>query len=213
MNSIDEQHSKNTDLEISRHGKRADPAFLDSITLDNQHLQNCKVVSKRLEIIKLFPKDLICAEIGVMEGGFSEEILQVNNPSEFYLIESNTKGENLCDDLRIKFSENENVIVKEGYSWDVLRTFDDNYFDWVFIDADHTYVSTKLELEISKDKVKDNGYIACHDYSNKNKNESLTDYGVIQSVNEFCLQYDYEVVYLSLEPDQNHTIVLKKMKE
>ena len=154
----------------------------------------------------------ICAEIGVMGGHFSEEVLGITNPSEFYLIESNTKGDELCDNLRTKFSENKNVIVKEGYSWDVLKTFDDNYFDWVFIDSDHEYDTTTLELKICKDKVKDNGYIVCHDYSNKGR-QTVADYGVIQSVNEFCPMYGYEVVYLSLEPDQNHTIVLKKIKE
>ena len=44
-----------------------------------------------------------------MGGHFSEEVLGITTPSEFYLIESNTKGDELCANLRTKFSENKNV--------------------------------------------------------------------------------------------------------
>ena len=52
------------------------------------------------------------------------------------------------------------------FTWNTqnLEKFDDDYFDWVFIDSNHDYNSTKRELEISHKKVGGEGWILLHDY-------------------------------------------------
>lgn len=44
------------------------------------------------------------------------------------------------------------------------RAFDDSTLDAVFIDAEHTYESTKLDIDCWLPKIKDGGILAGHDY-------------------------------------------------
>ena len=105
----------------------------------------------------------------------------------------------------------------EGDSVEVMNTFKDNYFDWVYIDTDHSYELTKRELEVCSHKVKDDGYIALHDYIWYDYFNSILDdsdiyFGVVKAVNEFILSRgDYEVKYLTLESGMYNTIVIRKI--
>ena len=101
----------------------------------------------------------------------------------------------------------------KGDSVEVMNQFKDNYFDWIFIDTDHTEEQTNKELQICKNKIKHNGYIALHDYIRYIRVGDRYNYGVVDSVNRFLKEnQDFEVVYLSLEPHMFNTIVLRRNK-
>lgn len=46
-------------------------------------------------------------------------------------------------------------------------TFEDHYFDMVYIDGLHTYEGVKIDIALWKSKVKPGGYLAGHDYNSK----------------------------------------------
>jgi cephalosporin hydroxylase len=82
----------------------------------------------------------------------------------------------------------------------------------VYIDSDHSYDLTKLELEILHKKVKEGGYILLHDYIWIDYiSEKYKSYGVIKAVNEFCVNFNYEFIYISMEPNMYHTVCLRKL--
>ena len=56
------------------------------------------------------------------------------------------------------------VKIHRGYSTDVLSQFPDNFFDWVYIDGNHTYDYVKKDLELSFRKTKVGGLVAGDDY-------------------------------------------------
>jgi len=65
------------------------------------------------------------------------------------------------------FSQNiydQQVKVHRGYSTDILQKFQDQYFDWVYIDGNHLYEYVKKDIELSLQKVKSGGYITGDDY-------------------------------------------------
>ena len=62
--------------------------------------------------------------------------------------------------------------------------YDDAYFDFIYIDADHRYESTKADLTNWFPKLRKGGVIAGHDYVNKICRNGDT-FGVIQAVSEF----------------------------
>ena len=169
--------------------------------LEDKHLENCKVVSNRINLLDYLPKESVCAELGVLDGKYTKEIISRTNPTELVLVDID--------------SDIENVI--EGDSVEVMNTFEDNYFDWVYIDTDHSYELTKKELEVCSRKVKDDGYIALHDYIWYDYFNSILDdsdiyFGVVKAVNEFILsREDYEVKYLTLESGMYNTIVIRKI--
>ena len=88
--------------------------------------------------------------------------------------------------------EQGHVLVHAGDDLQVLTSFPDNYFDWVYIDTSHAYEHTKLELQILKKKVKSNGVIAGDDWQPKPDHRH---HGVYKAVNEFMASDKYELIY------------------
>jgi len=65
--------------------------------------------------------------------------------------------------------------------------------------------------ELCRMKVKDGGIIAGHDYCQGNINDVLA-YGVVQAVNQFCIKYDYEFIYLTHETHRFLSFAIKKIR-
>ena len=61
----------------------------------------------------------------------------------------------------------EKVFMHRMTSVEAVYEFDDNFFDWIFIDANHDYPYIKENLEIWTPKVKVGGVVSGHDYGNK----------------------------------------------
>jgi hypothetical protein len=59
------------------------------------------------------------------------------------------------------------VYIHKMSSVDAVKKFENEYFDWVFIDANHEYPYIKENIELWKKKVKNGGIISGHDYGNK----------------------------------------------
>ena len=137
----------------------------------------------RERLLGRLPRGGVCAEVGVWKGEFSKRILRRTRPKALHLIDSRQlqpaypgrsyggKGakdqndmERIFDDLRVKLANEANVFVHRGMSRDVLRTFDDAYFDWVYIDANHSYEFVLEDLELSLPRTKPGGMIAGDDY-------------------------------------------------
>ena len=102
------------------------------------------------------------------------------------------------------------VEILRGKSEILLKGFDDDSLDWVYIDTTHSYQQTKKEFELSEQKVKNEGVIAGHDYCRGNVNKALP-YGVVRAVNEFCLNKGWEMRYLTHEPNRALSFALKKI--
>jgi len=186
--------------------------------LEEKHIQNLKIVLNRNMFLELMPKNGVVAELGVDEGLFSEKILSVTKPKKLYLIDcwdSKRFNQKKEKSVETKFKSQlilGNVIMQKGFSYEELEKYDDNYFDWVYIDTSHSYKDTVRELEVSRAKVKECGLIAGHDYSQGNIDKPYK-YGVVAAVNEFCIKYNWEMVYLTHEPDRYLSFALRRIKK
>ena len=186
------------------------------IKLQQKHVNNLKVVLDREALIKLLPKDGIVAELGVDEGDFSSKILTLSNPKKLYLIDawgSKRYNEYKMRKVEKRFKDyirSGRVIIKRGISDVILKTFEDASFDWVYIDTAHSYEQTKKELELCRLKVKDGGLISGHDYCMGNIDKAL-HYGVVQAVNQFCVKYNWEFIFLTHETNRNLSFGIRKI--
>jgi hypothetical protein len=54
--------------------------------------------------------------------------------------------------------------VIRGKSKSAVELFEDEFFDFIYIDADHTYDSVCLDIQLYLPKLKKGGFIAGHDY-------------------------------------------------
>jgi hypothetical protein len=166
-----------------------------------------ELIENRNDLIKLFNKNLVIAEIGVFKGEFSKFLFEENQPKELHLIDIFTGIEcsgdkdgnniiytNLSEEFNLitkYFNDNNNVYIHKGYSQDILNNFNDEYFDMIYIDGDHSYNGVKNDLNLSYQKIKTGGYICGHDYT------TIMFEGVVRAVNEFCEERKLKIKYLT----------------
>lgn len=147
------------------------------------------------------------AEIGVYKGGLIRPLLNQLKPKKLHLIdpwyhlgERWTWGKedrstmNAVTAIMRTFQEElvkRLIDIHTGDDLDILPTFENNYFDWVYLDSTHKYEQTKKELQILKLKVKDQGVIAGDDWYTDPSN---IHYGVCKAVREFLEVEPYEMI-------------------
>ena len=86
-----------------------------------------------------------------------------------------------------------NVRVVREFSIDAAKMFPDKYFDYVYVDAAHTYEEVKKDLAVWYPKVKDGGILAGHDYFPDTRIWRGDPCGVYQAVNEFVEEKNLSV--------------------
>lgn len=120
------------------------------------------------------------AEIGVDRGDYSEVLCKANSKLHLYSIDpwasyvypSGLSGVNeqqaYFDGCYEKTKERlapYNCTIVRKTSLEAAKDFPDNYFDFVYIDANHDFVNITNDLDTWKKKVKVDGILAGHDYA------------------------------------------------
>lgn len=168
--------------------------------LPDAALIDAKILADRLALLKLLPQGGIVAEIGVFRGEFSNVIAQACQPDEFHLID-------------IDLSPLSNIPpaaeTHEGDSSTILSQFPVDYFDWLYIDGDHSYDGVKRDLQAAHLALKSGGHLMCNDYANW-CSAAAQPYGIARAVNELILEEKYQVIGLGLHPAGLHDILLRK---
>ena len=167
----------------------------------------------RAEIAQLFAgrnEPLMVLEVGVLQGGFSEILASTLNIKEFHLVDpwegvimsGDQDGNNVrsvvmkdaYESVKSRFKSDARVVIHRQFSYDAVESFADGSFDLIYLDADHSYKSVKQDLQLYFPKLKDDGWIVCHDYEmNALKAKNYYDFGVRRAVSEFCLENDLYV--------------------
>tara|TARA_R110000824_G_scaffold280514_1_gene468622 strand:- start:209 stop:871 length:663 start_codon:yes stop_codon:yes gene_type:complete len=152
------------------------------------------------------PKNMRIAEVGVHAGKNAYRIYNVCKPSQLCLIDpwtdiyknaKQTQNVNLdeqenckaCCEMYFKDKENVNLVMK--FSIEASNMYEDNSFDVVYIDADHSYECLLEDLSVWSKKIKINGYLGGHDYRKKPANFACKSVADFLSTNpNFRLHYE-----------------------
>jgi hypothetical protein len=131
-------------------------------------------------LLEEMPKGSVCAEIGVLRGDFSEQILQVVEPKQLHLIDPWHEPEHdiLHAEVSDKFKsqvETGQVVIHRARSQDIYDRFADSLFDWIYVDGRHSYNGVKADLDLYYPKVKMYGFITGDDYRFVEKRRGLRD--------------------------------------
>ena len=178
--------------------------------LTDRHVRNCRVFPSREDLISSMPQQTVCAEVGVQTGYFSAQILARTAPQALHLIDRDISQ--IRDDRypEVQSAVQQGVVkLHEGASADILATFPDRYFDWIYIDADHSYAGVVLDIGQALRVVKQNGLIVFNDYVKYSALE-LIQYGVMEAVNDLCLTHAFEMVGLALHGLGYFDVALEK---
>ena len=169
------------------------------------------------------PREGTVAEVGVLAGDFSAEILTRTQPRRLFLLDSFVADDwgwtdrfKAVDQLSFVSERFKNeiqdgrVVVHKGNSWDEIAKLEDRSLDWIYIDAGHDYESAHRDLEASRSKVKDNGFIVVNDYTMYDFTQGIP-YGVIHATNEFCIEHGWEMVFFAFQRHMFNDVVIKKL--
>jgi hypothetical protein len=182
--------------------RRIEESKLPQLNLEKKHVQNTRVLLNREELLKQLPKYGMVAEIGVDEGAFSDKILRICHPERLHLIDiwaTKRYSEDKFNHVKKRFYSKLNlgiVRIHRKLSTVAAEDFADEYFDWIYIDTDHSYEVTINELIKYENKVKKNGIIAGHDYILGSWINGRR-FGVIEAVHEFCVTRNWEILYVT----------------
>lgn len=178
--------------------------------LEDKHLKQCRVVPNRVALLDHMPKAAICAEVGIMQCEFSRSIMHKLQPAKCHLIDIDPKWIGGAKELFADEVKKGRVQLHTGDSATILSSMPKEYFDWVYIDGDHSYEGVKRDLEATRQCIKPGALIALNDYTFWSVS-GFCKYGVMEAVNEFCLTYDFEFMYFALQGRGYHDVVLRQI--
>ena len=149
-------------------------------------------------------------EIGVQAGNFSQTLRNTWKGEELYLIDwwkhihdykdianvSDEKQREFYLSVIKKFEDDYSVHIIRKDSLKASEQFPDEYFDWIYLDADHSYEGCSNDLEVWFPKLKKGGVFAGHDYVDGEMKGG--SFRVKSAVNKFISNKDVDL-YLTEE--------------
>ena len=181
-----------------------------------------KTYNSRVEMLRgEVPKGSVCCEVGVFMLDFSRQILEVVEPESLLLVDCFPSNMFSCDEhggnpryvmghlamlAAAELTEcDKRVLCRIGLSGDVLSHEETRAtaFDFIYIDADHSFEAVKRDLELAWPLIRPGGALAGHDYTICE--ERVIDrghyagFGVKQAVDEFCAANSVEIAAIAMD--------------
>lgn len=198
------------------------------------------VLTERENLVSFLPEGAVGAEIGVAHGDFSEVLLDRARPARLHLIDPwsylesddlsairylqevsssaaslalptvSALGDEQYRAVQQRLAGRPEVVFSRQVSYKAAREFPDRYFDFVYIDGNHTYEYVFRDLLDFAPKIKDDGLLMGHDFF-EDAFASEQHYGVIDAVHRFLRRAgeDYQLVCLTYEPFSSYVIAKK----
>ena len=128
-------------------------------------------------IISQYPSDykFTVAEIGVAQANNAKVWCKNMNLKQLVLVDNcsdkfgNVTPEECLTEVGKILKQYDFTVFHNLDSAEAARLYEDEYFDYVYLDGDHTFNGVWEDLVAWKDKVKKGGFLSGHDYD-KNDN-------------------------------------------
>lgn len=158
----------------------------------------------RLDLAKLFKG--IGVEIGVAEGWYSDQIMQLGQVTEVYGVDPYTPHQGYRDYTREgtynklqaaahkRLDKYPNYYFLKQFSTKAARQFENKSLDFVYIDGDHSYEAVMDDIKVWLPKLKKGGIMAGDDYMKSARDKRF--YDVIRAVDEFVANNFVPTLYL-----------------
>ena len=173
---------------------------------------------ERDRLLRYLPSGGKIAEIGVARGAFSAQLSDVCKPSylalvdpwheqdtKIYYSDSNnaaqTEQDRRYQNVAQRFASDQpgrECKVLRKYSAEATKEFRDQFFDWVFIDGNHSYDACLEDLRLWAPKVQADGLICGHDFA-VHSSARQARYGVVEAVQTFVSETGFGLAALTVE--------------
>ena len=165
-------------------------------------LRNCRLVPSRNELLSELPGGGRIAELGTYKGEFAKQILIRCSPQELHVIDIDLSR----FDQRLSFDRR--IRCHRGWTHEVVATFPDGHFDWIYVDADHSYEGTLRDARSAAGKVRPGGYLVFNDFAHVDYD--FGQYGVHRAVIDFALEAQWPMAFFALSEDALYDVALRR---
>jgi predicted O-methyltransferase YrrM len=141
-------------------------------------IEDCRFCASRLHMLHLLPQEAIVAELGTQTGAFAREIVARARPRELHVVD---RDYSVFDPTGL-----ETAVRHQGDTAQIVSGFAPNYFDWIYIDADHSFDGVMRDICASASKVRPGGYLVFNDFAHADP--ELGSYGVHRAVTDFMTE-------------------------
>lgn len=165
------------------------------------------MINNRNDIPKLFENlnIKIGAELGVAAGAYSRKLNEAYNFEKFFCIDKWNDHHNLSEKKKVEnaFKDKSNVIIMHCTFSEALINFEDNFFDFIYIDGyAHTGQDDGKTLKQWFPKLRKGGVFAGHDYDEKRWPKTF------KNVNDFLKnELGYEINFTKEKIDPSWYII------
>jgi SAM-dependent methyltransferase len=152
-------------------------------------LAECRFCPSREMMLEVLPKGGAVCELGTYRGEFAREIVKTSRPSELHLVDidySQFDPEGL---------EGTHIHLHTGLTHEVIATFPQAHFDWVYIDADHSYEGCLRDAQAAAAHVRPGGYIIFNDFAHIDP--WMGQYGVHRAATDFAREANWPMAFFS----------------
>ena len=174
-------------------------------------LESSRVMASRVQMLEDVPKGGVMTEVGTGVGNFTEILLTILKPTKFHSIDVFQHPKQFANyqERFARYISDGVLEINKGLSWEELDRFPNKYFDYIYIDAGHSYDAVVKDIKVAKQKIKSNGLIQFNDYTNFSVKE-MEPYGVKRAVHEFMISEKYELVSFGLQPNGYYDVLVRK---
>lgn len=182
-----------------------------------------KEIQTRVQQYFDLPKNGIGAELGVARGYNSIHLYHITKPSKMYLVDTwlndfpytfgmdpslwNGPNKRIVENVFAEELGSGKVSIYNGYTSSFLNTLEDDYLDWIYIDADHRYDGARVDIRKAYDKVKPNGIVAGHDFM---VHPEAWKSGVIRALTEMLQEGKLTMESISAESNASYICRVNK---
>lgn len=165
-------------------------------------MRDCRMFPDRAEMLSALPAGGVVAELGTYIGDFARIIDARTSPRELHLVDIDLTP------LDRRDLDKPHIAVHRGLTQDVIAGFPDDHFDWIYIDADHSYEGVIRDARASRAKVKPGGYLVFNDFAHIDP--SLGRYGVHTAVVEFAIEAGWPFRFIAYHPQGLFDVALQR---
>lgn len=174
-------------------------------SLQQKHVEHCRIFADRIEMLKSLPKDKTWAEVGTFKGEFARHIIEICEPATLDLMD-------LTFDLVEQLGyvhESDSVRFYRGESSSSLLKQPDKKYDFIYIDAGHDLIDVARDAEAAMAKLKDDGLLIFNDYICFAYKE-MRPYGVVPVVNSLVVHGNWEIVCFAFQNNMYCDVALRR---
>ncbi len=173
-------------------------------------LAKAKLFSNRASSLELLVECKNFLEIGVLAGDFSKQLLEIAGLEKLTLVDFFESDDwpwikparftvaSHLDFIVNEFQGKPQVEILKGDSHNILKTLPSSSYDFIYIDANHSYEGVQADCIAALPLLRKNGIICFNDYI-MHDYRTNRDYGIVKVVNELLVNNSqFSVIGLAL---------------